>query len=331
MTTSRPTVPATGPIELPLSAATATPAQRATGIGLMLGGSVSNQAGAALGAMAFPAIGPVGVVAVRQLVTAIGLVPVVRPSLRGLSARDWRLILGLVLVFSVMNLSLYSAVERIGLGLAVTLEFVGPLGVAIAASRRRIDLACTLLAAVGVVVLTRPGPSSDLLGIGLALLAAAAWAAYILLNRAVGQRLPGLQGTALASLVTAGVWIPIAVAWFATHPPTVGALALAAACGLLSSVLPYALDMAALRRVPANVFGTLTSVNPAWAALAGWLMLGQVLDPAEWLGIGLIVGSNLIVSLGGLRGRRIAGPGRTGASRPRTPRTPRRRRSRQPS
>ena len=274
----------------------ATPRHRGAGIALMLTSSASNQAGAALGAMAFPTIGPVGVVAVRQLVTAVVLAPIVRPRWRGLRRDQWWPVLGLVVVFSVMNLSLYAAIDRIGLGPAVTLEFLGPLTVAIAGSRRRLDLACAVLAGVGVVVLTHPGPTTDVVGTGLALLAATAWGCYILLNRTLGRCLPGLHGTALAGLVTAAVWTPIAVVWFAFHVPTAASLALAGACGLMSSIVPYVADLLALRRVPASVFGTFTSINPVWAALAGWFLLRQALDPAEWIGIGLIIISNAVVS-----------------------------------
>jgi inner membrane transporter RhtA len=282
------------------SAATATPHQRGAGIALMLASSASNQTGAALGALAFPAIGPVGVVAVRQFVTALVLTPIVRPRLRGLRQDQWWPVLGLVVVFSVMNLSLYAAIDRIGLGLAVTLEFLGPLTVAIAGSRRVLTVACAALAGIGVVVLTDPGPTTDLIGIALALLAALAWGSYILLNRTLGQRLPGLHGTAVASLVTAAAWTPIAVTWFAFHAPTAAAIALAVACGLMSSIAPYVADLLALRRVPAQVFGTFTSTNPVWAVLAGWLLLHQALDLNEWIGIGLIVTSNVVVSTGAL-------------------------------
>lgn len=268
---------------------------------MSMASAASNQAGAAVGALAFPLIGPVGVVAVRQFVTAAVLVPTVRPRLRGLSKAQWVPVLGLALVFSVMNLCLYAAVERIGLGLAVTLEFLGPLAVAIAGSRRAIDFACAGTAAVGVLVLTNPGPTTDVVGIALGLTAAVAWGAYILLNRTLGQRLPGLHGTAAASVVTAAAWTPIAVVWFSLHTPSLEALALAAACGVLSSVVPYAADLLALRRVPAQLFSTLTSVNPALAALAGWLVLRQALHVHEWVGIALIVLSNVVVSAAGLR------------------------------
>ena len=287
-----------------LSATTATTRQRGAGIALMLASSASNQAGAALGAMAFPAIGPVGVVAVRQLVAALVLTPVVRPRLRDLRPDQWWPVLGLVVVFSVMNLSLYAAIDRIGLALAVTLEFLGPLTVAIAGSRRVLDVAGAVVAGAGVVVLTDPGPTTDIAGIGLGLLAAAAWGCYILLNRTLGQRLPGLHGTAVAGLVTAAAWIPVTVVWFAFHLPTAAAVALAVACGLMSSIAPYVADLLALRRIPAPMFGTFTSINPVWAALSGWLLLHQALDLGEWIGIGLIVVSNVAISARGLTTRR---------------------------
>ncbi len=290
-----------------LSAATATPRQRGAGVAMALTSAASNQAGAALGAMAFPVIGPVGVVAVRQLVTAIVLTPIVRPGFRGLRRDQWLPILGLVAVFGVMNLSLYAAIDRIGLGLAVTLEFLGPLTVAIATSRRALDIACAVLAGVGVVVLTDPSPTTDIVGVMLALLAATAWGCYILLNRTVGQRLPGLQGTAVASVVSAAAWTPIAAVWFLVHTPTASAIVLAVACGLMASIVPYVADLLALRRVPAQMFSTFTSVNPVWAALAGWLLLHQALHLNEWIGIGLIVVSNVAVSARGFT--RIPSPG----------------------
>lgn len=297
------------PAAIGLSSATATRRQRAHGVAMMLGSSATNQSGAAVGAMAFSVIGPVGVVAVRQLVAALILWPTVRPRFRGLRADQWWPILGLAIVFSVMNVCLYASIDRIGLGLAVTLEFLGPLGVAVATSRRRVDLACAALAGVGVVVLTNPGPTTDLLGIGLALIAAMAWAGYILLNRTLGQRLPGVHGTAAASVLSAAAWLPIAVAWFIAHPPTGRALALAATCAVMASVVPYATDLLALRRLPAQTFGTLTSINPVWAALAGWILLHQSLDVHEWAGIAIIVASNVVVSVRGLNSGSRHDPG----------------------
>lgn len=283
----------------PLDAPVGGPSQlRASGVALMLTSSASNQSGAALGALAFPVLGPVGVVAIRQLVSAIVLTPIVRPRLRSMTRHQWWPAIGLALSFSVMNLCLYAAVERIGLALAVTLEFLGPLSVALFSSRRAKDLGAAVLATVGVVVLTNPGPSTDLIGIGLGLVAASAWAAYILLNRTLGRCLPGLQGTAVASLITASAWLPVAVIWFTLHTPTATALALAIACGVLSSAVPYAADLLALRRVPTHAFSTFTSINLVWAALAGWIVLHEALGVHQWVGIALIVLSNTLISIG---------------------------------
>src|SRR3954451_2649257 len=164
------------------------------GPGMMLGGALSNQLGAATGALAFGTIGPAGVVAVRQWIAPGGLLAARRARWRSFTGAQWRLVLLLAAVYATMNLSLYSAIGRLGLGLAVTLEFVGSLAVALAASRRRADLACALMAGAGVVALTRPRPATDYAGLGLGLLAAACWAGYILLNRQGGRQLPGAEG-----------------------------------------------------------------------------------------------------------------------------------------
>ncbi|MFD5801148.1 MULTISPECIES: EamA family transporter [unclassified Streptomyces] len=260
----------------------------------MLGSGLSNQTGASIAALAFPVLGPVGVVAVRQWVAAVMLGALGRPRLRHFTAAQWRPVLGLALVFAVMNLSLYAAIERIGLGLAVTLEFLGPLSVALAGSRRRLDLLAAVAAAAAVVVLTRPTPSTDYPGIGLALLAAACWAGYILLNRTVGARLPGLEGSAAAAAVSGALYLPVGVWVLWHHPPTAAALGCALAAGLLSSAVPFLADLLALRRVPAHFFGVFMSVNPVFAAIAGLVLLGQRLDVLAWLAVIVIVGANTI-------------------------------------
>ncbi len=269
---------------------------RKAGVAMLVASSAANQTGAAFGAMAFPVIGPVGVVAIRQVVAAVVLMSIARPRLSRLRRDQWLPVLGLSCTLIVMNLSLYSAIDRIGLGLAVTLEFLGPLAVAVAASRRAGEIFCAVLAGIGVVVLTNPGPSTDVIGVGLALLAAAAWAAYILLNRILGQRVSGLQGTATASLASAIAWTPVALIWFYMHEPTLIAVLLGVVCALMSSVVPCAVDLMALRRVSAGLFGTLASINPVWAAVAGWVLLGQALQLHEYVGAALIVVSNVIVS-----------------------------------
>jgi inner membrane transporter RhtA len=283
--------------------ASAGPRARAVGVALMLGSGLSNQVGAATGALAFPVIGPAGVVAVRQWVAGVLLWTVGRPRVRRFTWPQWWPVLALAFVFATMNLSLYTAIGRIGLGLAVTLEFLGPLGVALAGSRRRIDLGCALAAGVAVVVLARPQPTTDYLGIALALVAAGCWASYILLNRVIGRRLPGAEGSAAAAGLSALAYVPIGIFTLLHHPPTARALGYAAAAGVLSSAVPFLADLLALRRVPTRFFGVFMSVNPVLAALVGLVVLGQSLGWAEWLAIATVVSANTVSVLTADRGR----------------------------
>ncbi|MFI1832027.1 EamA family transporter [Streptomyces olivaceoviridis] len=273
----------------------------------MAGSGLSNQTGAAVGALAFPVLGPLGVVAVRQYVAALVLLAVARPRLRGFSRSQWWPVLLLGGVFGTMNLSLYSAVDRIGLGLAVTLEFLGPLTVALAASRRRLDAGCAVLAGAGVVVLMRPRASADYTGMALGLVAACCWASYILLNRVVGRRIPGAQGAAAASAVSALAFLPAGIAVVIGRPPTAGAVLCAVAAGVLSSAVPYLTDLLTLRRVPAQTFGLFMSVNPVLAAVVGRVVLDQGLGTVEWAGISAVVTANAL----SLATRHRPGPVRT--------------------
>lgn len=274
--------------------------KRAGGIATMVTSAASNQTGAAIGAHAFPMIGPAGVVAVRQLVAAVVLLPLARPDLRRMRWSQWWPVLLLGVVFATMNLSLYTAVDRIGLGLAVTLEVLGPLAVALLGSRTRRDLIFALLAGLGVWVLVLPGPASDWIGIGLGLLAAGCWASYILLNRVAGQRLEGITAPALGSAVAALLNLPILIVLLPLEP---AALLYAGAAGILSSVLPYTADLIALRHVPARFFGLFMSVHPVLAALAGLILLGQPLAGHEWLGIAMVIAVNAVSVLTALPSR----------------------------
>ncbi len=264
------------------------------GVALMVAGAASSQVGAGVGAHAFPAVGPVGVVAVRQLVAAAVLLPAARPSLRRMTWPQWWPVLLLAVVFAVMNLSLYTAIERIGLGLAVTLEFLGPLSVALLGSRSKRDLLIASAAAAGVYVLVLPGPSRDWIGLGLGLLAAVCWAAYIVLNRVAGQRLPGLQAPAVATGVSALAYLPVVALLVAQGRLAGLPLLYAVAAGVLASVVPYAVDLTALRSVPPRLFGVVSSVHPVLAGLAGIVLLGQVLHLHEWVGIGMVVVTNAV-------------------------------------
>jgi inner membrane transporter RhtA len=277
------------------------PRGRAAGVVLMLGSALSNQSGAAVGALAFPVIGPVAVVAIRQWVAGAILLAVGRPRLRAFTRRQWVPVIGLAAVFAAMNLAVYIAIDRIGMGLAMTLEFLGPLTVALVGAltatptgmRRRVILACAVLAAAGVVLLARPQPTTDYVGIGLGLVAATCWASYILLNRTVGDRFTGVEGTAAAGAVSALVYVPIgAVALFA-NPPTAAALACGATAGVLASVVPFVADVLALRRVPTHFFGIFMSVNPVFAAALGATVLAEALGALDWIAIALIVAANV--------------------------------------
>lgn len=182
---------------------------------------------------------------------------------------------------------------RRSIGLAVTLEFLGPLPVALAGSRRRVHAACAL-AAAAVVVLTRPSASTDYLGIGLALLAAACWAGYILLDGAVGRRLPGAQGSAAAAVASAALYVPVGAVALWRHPPTLPALACALDAGVLASAVPFLADLLALRRVPAHFVGLFMSVNPVLAALVGLVALDQHLDAQAWIAVVVIVSADAV-------------------------------------
>jgi inner membrane transporter RhtA len=282
---------------------------RLAGIALMTGSAASTQLGAATAALAFPVLGPAGVVAVRQWVAGAVLFTTVRPRLTSFTRQQWRPVLALALIFATMNLSLYMAIDRIGLGLAVTLEFLGPLAVALMASRRVTDLGCALVAGAAAVVLARPQPSTDYAGIFLALLAAACWACYILVNRVVGARLPGAQGPAAAAGLSAVLYVPFGIWILASHPVTWVALGRAGTAGILCSAVPMVADMLALRRVPARFFGVFMSVNPVFAALTGLLVLGQSLGMADWLSVAAIVTANAVSVADGGRAR---APGRRG-------------------
>ena len=271
----------------------------------MAGSALSNQVGAALGAHAFGSVGVPGVVAVRQVVAALVLLPVARPPLRRMTWSQWWPVLLLAVVFGCMNLSLYTAIDRIGLGLAVTLEFLGPLGVALAASRSRRDLVLAVAAAGGVYVLVLPGPASDLGGVGLGLLAASCWAAYIVLNRLAGARLPGLQAPAVATALCASAYLPVLGVLAAQGRLGGAPLGYAVLAGVLSSVVPYAADLTALRYVPPRAFAVFMSVHPVLAALVGLVLLDQSLVAHEWTGIAVVVAANVVA---------VATSGRAGAA-----------------
>jgi inner membrane transporter RhtA len=263
---------------------------RAPSTGLVVGAISSVQFGSALAATLFHTIGPGGAVWLRLLFGTLILVPLWRPQWRGRARRDLWLACVFGLVLGVMNFSFYSAVHRIPLGIAVTLEFAGPLAVALAGSRRPVDLLWVALAAAGIVAMTRGGTHHlDALGVAFALLAGCLWAAYILLNARVGRAFEGATGLSLAMCVATVLMLPVGIAGGGSHLLEPRSLLLGAAVGLLSSAIPYSFENEALRRIDPAVFGVLMSLEPAMAALAGFIVLGQGLPARTLLGIGLVV------------------------------------------
>jgi threonine/homoserine efflux transporter RhtA len=279
---------------------------------LVLSGIVSVQLGAGLAARLFADLGPAGVTGLRLwwsalIVAAVGGRPAaaaVRAVIARKAWRDLAVVLAFGVVLGVMNFSIYQSFARIPLGVAVTIEFLGPLAVAVASSRRALDSAWVVLAGAGVLLLTaggagqagrasRAGPvlglSTQATGVVFALLAATCWAGYILLSRATGRRFAGSSGLVIAMVVAAVLVSYPAIAAAGPLLAQPGLLAVGLAIGLLSSVIPYRLELEALRRVRAGVFGIWMSFEPAVAALIGLALLGESLLARQWLAIALVI------------------------------------------
>ena len=262
------------------------------GVLLVLGAVASVQFGAALGVTLFDEVGPVGTVLLRLGFAAILLRAVWRPRPSSLDRGDMRDVVLFGIALAGMNGLYYLAIDRIDQGVAVTFEMVGPLGVAVAGSRRALDVAWVALAAVGIVLLGGLGEDLGGLGVAFALGAGGFWAAYILLSARIGSSLPGGSGLALAMVVGTVVVAPAGAAQGGGELLTPGLLATGAAVAVLSSVIPYTLEMEALRRMPARVFGVLMSLEPAAAALAGFVVLGQDLRTIEIVAMALVVAAS---------------------------------------
>jgi inner membrane transporter RhtA len=263
-------------------------------VGLVLAGGISVQFGAAVAVSLMPRAGALGVVTLRLLASAAILLLVCRPRLRGHSRTDW----GTVIVFGVtmgaMNGLFYQAVARISLGPAVTLEVLGPLALSVLAPRRAVNAVWAALALAGVFLLCGGGFSSlDLTGVGFALGAGAMWATYIIFSARTGRRFPQADGLALAMAVAAVLMLPLGSASAGAKLLDPTTIALGSAVALLSSVLPYTLELLALRRLPAPTFAILMSLEPAIAATAGFLVLGQSVSVTESLAIALVIAASV--------------------------------------
>ena len=255
----------------------------ARGVALVVAAVTSLQFGASFAVTLFDELGPAGAAFLRLAIAAAVLLALWRPSLRG----DLRLASAFGITLGLMNLCIYEAMDRIPMGVAVTIEFWGPLAVAVAGSRRALDLLWVALAALGIVLLADPGGGSlDAAGIAFAFAAGGLWAIYILLSVRVGAVYPGGSGLAIAMVFGALVTLPVGLDADLLAPEM---LAAGAVVALASSVIPYSFELEALRRLPARVFGVLMSLEPAVAALAGLVVLGQALGGVEWLAIGLVV------------------------------------------
>jgi inner membrane transporter RhtA len=266
---------------------------------LVLAAVVSVQFGGALAATLIPLVGVFGSVTLRLTIAASVLLVIFRPRLRGRSTADWLVVGAFGAILAMMNLFFYGSLARIPIGVAVTIEFVGPLVLATALSHRGKDLLAVAGAAVGVVLISgitsTPWAQVDLVGLGLALAAGASWAAYIVLSGRTGARFAQLDGLAIAMVIAAVLVAPVGVVTVGSALWTPGALWRGAAVAMLSSVLPYSLELIALRRLAAHVFGILLSLEPAVAALAGLVVLGQPLGATQLLGMTCVVAASGLV------------------------------------
>jgi inner membrane transporter RhtA len=264
---------------------------------LVVAGVASTQAGAAVAKSLFDDLGPGGTVLLRTLFAAAVLLVLWRPRIAGHGRADLLTAAAFGLALAAMNWTFYAALDRIPLGIAVTIEFVGPLAVAVLGSRRPLDFTWIVLAAVGILLRARGGGEVQTAGVLLALLAGFFWAMYILLSARTGRAFPGGSGLALAMVFGSALLLPVGVADAGDALLDPGLLAIGFGVAMLSSAIPYSLELEALRRLPARVFGILLSLEPAMAALAGFLVLGEGLSLRECFAIALVAAASAGASL----------------------------------
>lgn len=277
-------------------------------VGLVLAGGISVQFGGALAVTLMPRAGALGVVTLRLLAAAVVLLVVCRPRLRGHSRTDWGTVIVFGITMGAMNGLFYEAVDRIPLGPAVTLEVLGPLALSVLASRRAVNAVWAGLALAGVFLLGGGGFSDlDPTGVAFALGAGAMWAAYIVFSARTGRRFPQADGLALAMAVAALLFLPLGIAEAGTKLLDPTTVVLGSSVAVLSSVLPYTLELLALRRLPAHTFAVLMSLEPAIAATAGFLILDQALTVTQAAAIALVIAASIgAVRTQVGRGRRAA-------------------------
>lgn len=296
----RPLPPGTGPTLERVTSTPTRPAARAPigAAGLVIGGLFCQEIGASFAVLLFPAVGPLGMVALRLTFSAIVLLLICRPRLRGYSRGDWLTVTGFAVALAGMNVLFYEALARLPLGPTVTIEVLGPLILSVVASRRAASWLWAVLAFAGVVLLSQGGDEAlDPVGIAFAAGAGALWAAYILMSARTGARFPKFDGLAIAMAIGALLTLPLGVGSAGASLFTPTALLLGLAVAVLSSAIPYALELLALRRLPASTFSILMSLAPAMAAIVGAIVLGQSLTLVSWLAIALVV----VASAGAVR------------------------------
>ena len=266
---------------------------------LVVAAVVSVQFGGALAATLVPRVGPAGSVALRLVIAAAVLLAAARPRISGHDRAAWATVTGFALSLGLMNLCFYASLARLPIGVAVTIEFLGPLLLATSLSRRRLDLLAVTAAGLGVLLISgaldTDWAALDLAGLGLAAAAGACWAAYIVLSGRTGARFAQLDGLAIAMALAALLVAPLGLATAGRALLAPDVLWRGAGVAILSSVLPYSLELMALRRLSAQVFGILLSLEPAVAALAGRLVLGQQLRGLQLAGMALVVGASAVV------------------------------------
>jgi inner membrane transporter RhtA len=248
----------------------------------------------------FPLVGAVGMTGLRNGLSAAMMALVFRPWRWRLDRTRWLLALGYGAILGCMNLSFYLALERLPVGIAVAVEFLGPLSVALFSSSRQLDLMWVMLAAAGVASLALPGGGAvrlDPVGVVLALAAAVGWAGYIVVGQRASRVMDGAQAVSIGLLMAALVTVPLAIVVAGPVLARPGVLARGAFVAILCSVVPYPLEMIALRRMPRHVFGVLLSIEPAMGAVAGLLVLGERLSLLRWAAIGAIVAASAGVTL----------------------------------
>jgi inner membrane transporter RhtA len=274
-------------------------------VGLVAIGLICQEVGASFAVLLFPSVGAIGMVALRLAFSAIVLLAVARPRLRGLSRNDWLTVIAFGVALALMNALFYEALARVPLGATITIEVLGPLVLSVVMSRRRSSWLWAVLAFAGVVILIR-GSFGDLdpVGVGFAFGAAAMWACYILLSARTGARFPRLDGLAIAMTVGAVITVPFGIANAGPVIFQPNILLLGAAVALLSSTIPYTLELVALRRLPSATFSILMSLSPAIATAAGFLILGQTFTGVAFVAIGLVIAASIGAVLSASRAAR---------------------------